>query len=327
MSRITRVSPSHLVGPAECGHQPHFYRTENARLNYPFGAFLQEDTLQPCNKPISFDYRDVPKDIKINPKSEKEFSDIVSSETFKAFSAGAHETYLDMRVHSLVGRGGWVGASLFFGGMYSLIMWWMQSDVFYDAAFAYVQNWCVFAVFCLIIFYDLFRKIPMPVRFHQKNQEVYVWHKKVLYRIPWGECEISAIVDKVHMGYGHLKDGYELTLWLNPKHAINADLTGEKHRRLPLTNRMSKHFNIYCYWEYIRRYMGKDPSLWYEINKVSRRPRLRNKISIETFIYLVPALLIIILFYPARFSLMVNLWRDKWPKEVHEWTGEECNWH
>ena len=108
------------------------------------------------------------------------------------------------------------------------------------------------------------------------------------------------------MGYGHLKDGYELTLWLNPKHAINADLTGEKHRRLPLTNRMSKHFDIYRYWEYIRRYMGKDPSLWYKINKISRRPRIKVSTPITTLIYFVPGILLIILFHPSRFCLMVS---------------------
>jgi len=203
----------------------------------------------------------------------------------------------------------------------------MTSSVFYDAAFVSVQNWCVFAVFCLIIFYDVFRKIPMPVRFHQKNQEVYVWHKKVLYRIPWDECEISAIVDKTHMGYGHLKDGYELTLWLNPKHAINKDLIGEKHRRLPLTNEMSKHFTIYCYWEYIRRYMAKDASLWYEISQRSRRPYFLHKISIMGLIHRVFYILLALVFSSSRLSLMASFWCDKWPKEVHEWTGEECNWH
>ncbi|TMX30963.1 hypothetical protein DA100_20005, partial [Vibrio sp. Hep-1b-8] len=87
----------------------------------------------------------------------------------------------------------------------------------------YVIDLIYLALIGVTIAVGLFKPIAMPVRFHKQNQEVYVWHDKVLYRIPWQECEISVIVAKTHMGYGRLKDGYELMLWLNPKHAVNAD--------------------------------------------------------------------------------------------------------
>ncbi|MEF1282392.1 hypothetical protein QTN94_00005 [Vibrio sp. M250220] len=142
---------------------------------------------------------------------------------------------------------------------------------------------------------SLFKPIAMPVRFHKKNQEVYVWHNKVLYRIPWQECEISVIVAKTHMGYGRLKDGY---------------------------------------WEYVRRYMADEQPLWYEISKEpriggvntdkAREQGYSNFVALIRFILVLP---IVFVFRPALFSLWCNPLRHKWPEQVHEWTGKRCNWH
>lgn len=87
----------------------------------------------------------------------------------------------------------------------------------------------------------------------------------------------------------------------------------------------------YGYWEYVRRYMMDEKPLWYEI---SERPRVagfnhkiintRSKLH-RTLVYIlgVPC---IFLFKPHQFSLWFNPFRHKWPDQVHEWSGERCNW-
>lgn len=73
-----------------------------------------------------------------------------------------------------------------------------------------------------------------------------------------------------NMGYGHLSDGYDLALWLNPKHAVNKHLSDGKYRRLVLHNAASKHTSVYGYWEYIRRYMTGDGVVWFPISEEPR---------------------------------------------------------
>ena len=181
------------------------------------------------------------------------------------------------------------------------------------------------------ILIDLFRPIPTPVRFHKMNQEVYVWHKGVLYRIPWKECEISVVVAQSNIGYGHLWDGYDLVLWLNPKHAMNKDLWGKKHKRLLMHTTGKRHVEVYGYWEYIRRYMMNDTPLWFKISEKPRVARFNHELISSTgfvksiLIYLasIPFLL---LFKPHHISLWFSPFRHKWPEQVHEWSGERCNW-
>ena len=331
MSEIEQVGPGHWVGPIDHGYQPHFYNTDNATQHYPFGGYVQEDVLQPCNRKVELDYGLTDPDPYVSGLTEERKKIEFMGYVYESASAGRHENFLDMRVFSLLARGGWVFFAFFYGGIYAFCIWLINylGDEWIDYS---SYNQVVFSIFCFIILWGVFRPIPTPVRFHQGNQEVYVWHKGVLYRIPWSECEISVRVDKTHLGYGHLKDGYELVLWLNPKHATNKDLTGQKHRRLVLNNIMGNlHRSCYYYWEYLRRYMDNDPSLFFEVTEKPRRPWLKHKaifrwgpVSMIWGYILVPLFLLI--FSPLKITLLFAPLRRKWPKEVHEWTGKKCDW-
>ena len=328
MSQIKQVEPNHWIGPEDAGYQPHFYNTENAVKNYPLGRYVREDSLQPCNRKIELDYgANDPKHAKLS-EEEKRLGFLVG--IFQLMTAGKHEYFIDMRVSSLMYRGKWVFAAFFYGAIYACIILGLSnySHNFPDGFTLY--NVIAFSLFCLLILWGLFHSIPTPVRFHQGNQEVYVWHKDVLYRIPWGECEISVRVDQTHLGYGHLSDGYELVLWLNPKHATNKNLMGQKHQRLSLMSVGRRHQGCYYYWEYLRRYMDDHHSSYVESHKEPLRGEIHYKNMLKwgpfSMIFYIIALLVMLLYCPRELTLMSAPFRRKWPKEVHEWTGKKCDW-
>ncbi|MGD8122515.1 DUF6708 domain-containing protein [Vibrio sp. TRT 2004] len=322
MSEIRQVGPNHWVGPEEFGFTPNFHITQHGVDHYPNGHLMQQEPLHPGNKKITLVHE-------TTEPGEKE--DL--GEFFELFSAGGHKDFLDMRVQSVHGRGANIFAVIFFALFWLLV----KTSMVYTAGDTWSLSYVditVLAILVICMGLSLFKPIAMPVRFHKQNQEVYVWHNKVLYRIPWQECEISVIVAKTHMGYGRLKDGYELMLWLNPKHAVNADLTGQRHQYLSLLRHMGSHAPMYGYWEYVRRYMADEQPLWYQISKTPRVPGINtdkareqgysNFVALIRFILVLP---ILFLMRPALFSLWCNPLKDKWPEQVHEWTGKRCNWH
>ncbi|OLQ87929.1 hypothetical protein BIY22_07055 [Vibrio panuliri] len=319
MSQIKQIGPNHWVGPEDFGFTPNFHITQYGVEHYPNGHLIQQEPLNPGNKKITLINR------------IKEAEDM--GEFFEGFSAGGHEGFIDMRVQSVHGRGENVFAVIFFALLWLVI----KTSMVYTAGDTWSPNYLdmiVSAILAICMGLSLFKPIAMPIRFHKQNQEVYVWHNKILYRIPWQECELSVIVAKTHMGYGRLKDGYELMLWLNPKHAANADLTGNRHQYISLLHNMGSHAPVYGYWEYVRRYMTGEQPLWYEISKepriagvnieLAREKGYSNFSALIRFILVMP---IIFIFRPADFSLWCNPLRHKWPEQVHEWTGKRCNWH
>lgn len=319
MSQIKQIGPNHWVGPEDFGFTPNFHITQHGAEHYPNGHLIQQEPLHPGNKKISL----------VNQVKDAEDM----GEFFDAFSAGGHQEFLDMRVQSVHGRGENVFAVIFFALLWLVI----KTSMVYTAGDTWSPNYLdmiVSAILAICMGLSLFKPIAMPVRFHKHNQEVYVWHNKVLYRIPWQECELSVIVAKTHMGYGRLKDGYELMLWLNPKHAVNADLTGNRHQYINLLHNMGSHAPVYGYWEYVRRYMAGEQPLSIEMSTKPRIPRVNIELakeegysSFEAFVRFVLVLPIVFLFRPAHFSLWCNPLKHKWPEQVHEWTGKRCNWH
>ena len=272
MTKIKQISQWHWRGPEEDGYTPNFYTTEYAAQHYPFGMFVQQEPLQPMNKEIHFN-------------SDRQDKDSLKKH-FLDFASGAHRDYLDMRVASVLNRGyltHLIPLLLILLALTHIFMPWQQQDI-----------WIIAAIF-LFCHLDIFRPVATPVRFHRRNQEVYVWHKKYLYRIPWQQCEISAMIARRHSGQGSLDDGYQLVLWLNPQHAMNKSLDETQYRALVLVRESHSHHRIYGYWEYVRRFMMQDFPYCQE---QSTKPRP--------------------LFHP--------LLRHKWPERVHEWTGEKCTW-
>lgn len=317
MNKIKQVGPNHWVGPVEEGYEPHFHNTERARRNYPFGGLVREDVLNPPEKVIDFDL------------SELDKPDDLTYSAYDSFSAGVHDDYLDMRLHSVTGRGRAIGASLFL----TVLIWLPTKITLMYQGFTEVINpldvlW--FSCCLLALAWDILRPIAIPVRFNRKNREVYVKHKGVLYRIPWTECEISTYIAMAHIGYGQLKDGYELVIWLNPKHAVNKTIGG-KHRRLVLSNEMGWHLPAYGYWDYVRGFMNYE-SIYTEKRD---RPKIMGPrdgtgpypIAVIVTIIFTPLLLIIRSTQMALRFDSINPFSRRWPKEVDKWTGEKRNWH
>ncbi|BFM48484.1 hypothetical protein [Marinomonas sp. THO17] len=317
MSQIKQVSSNLWLGPKVMGIAPQFKRTDHAIAHYPNGESLIHDPVQPGNKKMPIQYK------------IKEAEHM--GEVFEGSSAGGHEGYLDMRVDSVTNR----SEGFYIMGIIGLLFWWSFHYFVLTAIedeqvrnLSIYSGYVFFGVGALIC---LFRTLHTPVRFHKANQEVYVWHKKVLYRIPWQECELSIRVDKRTIGLKGQQDGYQLTLWLNPKHATNKDLSGQKHVPLNMFHNMDHHIPLYAYWEYVRRYMTGDTPLYIEMSKEPRVPGFNTEmaksmgyaLAIPLFIIVVPLAFVC---KPNKVALL-SPFKEKWPEEVHEWTGERCDWH
>ncbi|MGY5614895.1 hypothetical protein [Vibrio brasiliensis] len=254
MSDVIQIGPNHWVGPEEFGFTPHFHIFQHSAENYPNGQLTPMDPLNPGNKRIP---------VVDDTTKPSEIDDL--RQLVKSVSAGRDEGFLDMRVQSVHSRGDYMGIAAIF-----TYLWLALKGQAYSEGLAwsdtYVVDLIALSLIGIIIAIELYRPIVTPVRFHKNNQEVYVWHKKILYRIPWHECELTIVASK-HMGYGRFNDDFALMLWLNPKHAVNADLTGHRYKSLCLFHDMSRHAPVYRYWEYVRQYMADERSLWIEINK------------------------------------------------------------
>jgi hypothetical protein len=315
MSNIKQVGPNLWTAPEDMGVTPRFMRTEHAIKHYPKGRSLLLEPLS-SDKPVPIKYT-------------KEGAENMG-EIFEYSSAGGHPGYLDMRVNSVTNRD-----MFFYGGLFFAFIWW-TFDYFVIQEFTTINvpEFLVSGVYGLcfaLSILTLFRPLAKPVRFHKKNREVYVWHKKVLYRIPWQECEFSIRVAKQNEGYRGLRDGYQLSLWLNPKHAVKPTLSGQTYVELNIFHNMNHHIPLYAYWEYVRRYMNGEEPLYIEMDQRPRVPSYNVKRAkekgyvISTLIFII-GLPIMLLIKPNKMALWTPF-KAKWPEEVHEWTGERCDWN
>ncbi|SJL83077.1 hypothetical protein [Vibrio palustris] len=316
MSDLRQVGPNEWVGPEKTGITPHLSHTEHAKRNYKAGNVLHEP-LMPGNYIVPIDYENRPTEH--------------MGEFWDAFTAGGHQTFLDMRPQSSHARGNILYSMLvavFLWGGYKCVTAWAWGS----------QEWAlntvdqgILSVFVLIVLIGFFRPVALPIRLHKRNQEVYVKHKGVLYRIPWDECELSVMYKGFYLGAASIKDTYQLVMWLNPKHAVNQDLTGEKHERLLLNEEVGGHVSAYGYYEYIRRYMTGDEPFAMTISAKEKLPRKNNELMnqfgpISSIFRVCWLLVLLLLLKPSLFALKYAPIKDKWPEEVHEWTGERCNW-
>lgn len=315
MSNIKQVGPNLWTAPEDMGVTPKFMRTEHAIKHYPKGRSLLHEPLK--------------QDVKTPLKASGEETEALG-EVFEYSSAGGHPGYLDMRVNSVTNRD-----MFFYGGLFFAFIWWgfvyfsngIVTDDFIPSYFEYSIYGLCFALSIL----TLFRPLAKPMRFHKANQEVYVWHKKVLYRIPWQECEFSIRVAKQNEGYRGLRDGYQLSLWLNPKHAVKPPLSGGSYVELNIFHNMNHHIPLYAYWEYVRRYMNGEEPLYIEMDQQPRCPRYSTKTAkeegyVKTTLLFIIGLPIMLLIKPNKMALWTPF-KAKWPEEVHEWTGERCDWN
>ena len=326
MSELRQVGPNQWVGPEDMGITPHLSYTEYAKQHYKRGNMMQEQ-LMPGNHVVPINYDKLKKSNTAYDKSNGAHL----GEYLDAYSAGGHETFLDMRIESSHSRGNILYSMLlavFLWGGYKCVTAWAWGSEAWALNFA---DQCILSVFAISVLIGFFRPVALSIRLHKRNQEVYVKYRGVLYRIPWEECELSVVYKGFYLGAASVKDSYQLVMWLNPKYAVNKDIKGKKHERLVLNEAVGEHVSAYGYYEYIRRYMTGDEPFALAIHTEQRVPGLNKELlnkygSLHLIIKSFFLSILIFFVKPSLFSLKYAPIKDKWPEEVHEWTGERCNW-
>ncbi len=317
MERIDKSNPDAWVAIEQSGYQPTFRNTKTLRgsgISTGFGkGVVMEDVLNPPAREV--------------PRSEAK--EEMQQNAYAMFSAGVHGHYLDMRVNSSSNRKTLTRLTQFFLFPMFLIVYfasriggldWLEFDLFHSL---------FLGIMAALILYEFLKPIATPVRFNYKTQEVYAYHRGALYRIPWPECQISCMYAPHFMGVGGLAEAYNLNLWLYPEYCVNNK--APKHPiALILRTEIEDHTLNYNYWEYIRCFMTSGPSGIF--HKERKYPHsmgwdIENTSLAKRIMFLPLTILILGLFAPARLYLWLNPFKIKWPKEVHEWTGEVRNWH
>ncbi|CAG9295108.1 hypothetical protein [Celerinatantimonas diazotrophica] len=318
VSRIKQLDENTWQAPESLGLVPVFHRYNNGHR--VFGKAAQEDIVNPPPKPIYRDNAAFSKDT----DGEEGITQDEFVQSGYMFASSQHSDYLDMRIDSVINRGKFIISALFFLAIWFIVkltsVWQGESwsPTLFDWSF-YIGTIVCFA-------WDLLRRAQLPVRFHVKNQEVYVYYRRVLYRIPWQECEMSVRLTKYHTGMGNMRDGYQLVLWLNSDHTVNKQRK-RKYRRLVLEHLDDDHISPYLYWEYVRRFMAGELAYIPERSQhnIDTLKRLNIKAIFNLF-FVYPIYLILKTDQVALKIDYYNPFHRRWPQEVHEWTGEKCNW-
>ncbi|WP_421847174.1 DUF6708 domain-containing protein [Marinomonas sp.] len=203
----------------------------------------------------------------------------------------------------------------------------------------------LFSIFFIMIVFLAFLplKINTPIRFNRKNQEVYVYNKKSLYRIPWDKVDMS-VVAKQSVKKHKKNSKYNFIFWLDPKY----DTTGKSKSVVPIKILSSEgiHGKIYYCCDYISRYMRFDSSVHIEEDQkkldAPEGSKKRGKeplvtadtifsflLNVIIYIIFIPIVFVYVLFVlsPISIRLLLNPFKTKWPEEVHEWSGKRSNWH
>ncbi|WP_104401595.1 DUF6708 domain-containing protein [Vibrio penaeicida] len=325
-NKINKVSKDLWIGAEHRGYAPEFKNTIRRRgvgFSTGFGtSHIMEDVLNPPEKEIEL---------------KDEFEEIDGGfydSSYLLHSAGTHGDFIDMRVNSVHNRQTLTRFAQFFMFPIFLITYLIIRLARNDTPWFYLHPMesGVVVFILLLCFVELCRPIRTPVRFHHKNQEVYVFHKKALYRIPWKECEMACMYAPHHVGNGAFSDAYNLNLWLYPKHCIKGPC-GAEPVALNLTTSVDGHSDVYIYWEYVRRFMSmgekgvltgnmQEPVLFKIPNpNWSVKAKIIGWILSPVFYGLLPFI------SPSQFAIRFNPIKDRWPEEVHKWTGKTVNWH
>ncbi|WP_261845068.1 DUF6708 domain-containing protein [Aliamphritea ceti] len=314
--QIDKTNPNAWIAPKQNGYSPTFRNTKARRgkgLGTAFGkGVVMEDVLNPPAKII-------PRD-----KETKQ----VQQNGCLLFGAGNHGHYMDMRVNSVTNREMLTRAAQVFFVLIFLPAYLIIRSVGYGWFELHIVELCFLAGLLALILFDFLKPIATPVRFNYKTQEVYAYHKGALYRIPWNECEIACMYAPDYMELGGLTDAYNLNLWLYPQHCVNGK-AGKEPVPLVLLNEGSAHDDIYDYWEYVRAYMTEGPDKVYTYDDDGSRAYFVDfsKLSLRLFIELPFIFIVYSILEPRKIYVWLNPFKKKWPKEVHEWTGETVNWH
>lgn len=318
MERIDKSNPNAWTDIELGGYQPTFSNTKSLRGNgigTGFGkGVIMEDILSPPAKKV--------------PRSE-DYEELLDT-SYALFSAGLHDHYMDMRINSSSNRKTLTRVVQFLLFPMAFILYLIprlgsSGQPWTDLAYF---EWVEVGVMLSLILYELLKPIATPVRFNYTTQEVYAYHKGALYRIPWQECNIACMYAPHFMGVGGLAPAYNLNLWLYPKHCVNGK-AGKEPIALILRSEVEDHTLTYHYWEYIRLFMQHGSK---EISREEEKHCHTILWDVESslikrILFFPLAVCIWMILAPSALYLWLNPFKIKWPKEVHEWTGEVRNWH
>ena len=321
MERIDKSNPDAWVAIEQGGYQPTFHNTKPLRgsgISTGFGkGIVMEDVLNPPTRKIP------------RSEEEEEEEEHIQKSAYSMFNAGVHNHYMDMRINSSSNRVTLTRtAQIILLPIFLLVyvtsriggQGWLEFDLF-DSIFLGIMT--------ILILYEFLKPIATPVRFNYKTQEVYAYHQGALYRIPWNECQITCMYAPHFMGVGGLAEAYNLNLWLYPEYCVKGKVPTQPVA-LILRTEIEDHTPNYNYWEYIRCFMESGPDAVF--HKERKYPHsmgwdIENTSLAKRLMFLPLTILVLAIFAPARLYLWLNPFKIKWPKEVHEWTGEVRNWH
>ncbi|MGF1868274.1 hypothetical protein L4D15_24005 [Enterovibrio norvegicus] len=321
-NKINKVSKDLWIGAEHYGYAPKFKNTiirRGSGFSTGFGtSHIMEDVLSPP-----------PKEVHLNWDGTDTFYN-----AGYAFVSSTHGDFIDMRVNSTHNRQTLTRFSQFIMLPVFLLTYLTLRLARDDTPWLYLHpvELGVVIFLLLLCFIEICRPVQTPVRFHHENQEVYVYHKNALYRIPWNECEIATMFAPHHVGYGAFSDAYNLNLWLYPKHCVNSN-GGDQPVALNLVTSVNGHADTYLYWEYVRRFMtggknaieGSDEKKPFLYRLTPKSTKLKDRVITG----LLSTLFFIFLPFisPSQFAIRFNPIKSRWPEEVHKWTGKTVNWH
>ncbi|MCL1037831.1 hypothetical protein L2750_11780 [Shewanella submarina] len=307
------------IGAEQHGYAPQFRNTKAIRgvgFSTGFGtSHMMEDILSPPPR-----------------KLELEQEEGACEVSYYLHSAGTYGDFIDMRVNSVHCRQTLTRFSQFFLFPMMLFVYLVIRLGRDDTPWLYLspaEAW-LFGACLLLVLIDVCRPIRNPVRFHHNNREVYVFHKKALYRIPWKYCHIALMYAPHHIGQGSFTDAYNLNLWLYPDYCVNGKC-GSQPVALNLCMCVGDPESAYDYWEFVRRFMEEGPDSLQHANEqkawVLKIPHSDWSPKAKIIGWLLSPLFYCLLPFisPSQFATRFNPIRDRWPPEVHQWTGRKVS--
>ncbi|MFO6425518.1 DUF6708 domain-containing protein, partial [Motilimonas sp. KMU-193] len=262
-------------------------------------------------------------DILSPPVKHVRLTDEDSDGTWAYKVAAINDTYMDFRHIGTTQRGLAFGMYVFLCVPAFLLLVairkfdWMLSNTG-------ATEWFLAGLFlCWAI--SFLRPLQMPMRFNRAKQEVYIWHRFKLYRIPWAEFNISLLALQDHIGSGQLMRNCRQVVWLYGEHQVPPH-PNRAAVALTLYNNSASCEEPVQMWNYINKYMTQGLGGVYNEpgeKHIDGRPRKGDSLLVQLRMYTIILLIspFMFIFFCPLMSIAYNPFRWRWPKQVHQWTG------
>ncbi|TXR52124.1 DUF6708 domain-containing protein [Reinekea thalattae] len=320
------------VAPLQLGRQPVFNaaRYPEIKENAQY-----EDVLTPGMSIIKFEHFD---DVTLEQETVFEGDKLMDYSYIKdaiSESGNVYNEFMDFRTREepKVHRKGpnFLGYCLIF---YAVNFFFIRNHSSFQDSYLFLN---ILITSVLVLGYAFFIYVPLrvslPVRFHRNNDEVYLYEKQGLYKVPWQELDVSIVARK--------QDSdtiYDLVVWLPGKYNHENKNAPDTYRTLYSSSNI--HGKVYFYWDYINRYMNFDPYFEQYIES-DDKPKKKEKeqkdptkgaslfdlfIGLVVF-FMIPVVIIFLASDTSALRARLNPNKQKWPDIVHKWSGRISNWY